>query len=300
MATTTKDYYAVLGVSRQATEKDSRQAFRKLARKYHPDLNSKDRDAEARFKEINEAYEVLSDPEKRKKYDKYGDQWKHADRIKAQRQSGEPFTWTHTTTGDPSEGFGDFNLEDLLGGYGDLFRRRGRPGRAAPRPVSSELTVEVTLEEAFTGTTRVVTLTNDAGTKWIEVTIPAGVKTGSTVRVKPAEGQELLLKIVVTPHERLTRVDDDLYTDVSVPMEDAILGGEAEVQTLKSKVRLKVPPYSQNGQKVRLSGLGMPKLGEPGTKGDLYVIVRPVMPRSLSPEELDTVRRLKELRSKRG
>lgn len=286
------NYYDVLGVSRGASEKEVRQAYRKLARKHHPDLNPDDREAARKFKEINEAHEVLSDAKDRKKYDKYGDRWKDADRIEEQF-GGRRHTWS-TGGESPFEYQGGGGSDDILGrfGFGDRFGRRSTPTRKIEGEVS------VSLEEAYAGTNRTVTLTVNGTARKIEVTVPPGVKTGSTVRVTPAAGQELLLHVTVTPHVRFTRQGDDLHVDVSVPLETAVLGGEVEVRTIRSTVHLTVPEESQNGQKIRLSGHGMPRLSSPDTKGDLYVTLRPKLPKDLSDEERELWVRLQELQSR--
>ncbi len=294
------NYYDILGVRRDADEKDIRRAFRRLARQYHPDLNPGDKEAEGKFKRINEAYEVVSDAESRKKYDKYGDRWKHADEFQARygRESGAPFPWTYRS-GDQG-GFSGSDpfagLEHLLGGFGE---RAGRRHRTRPRPAGAEASVDVSLEEAFSGAKRNVTITSAGKERRIEVSIPPGVDTGSVVRVTPGEGRELLLNITVAAHERFSRKGDDLFAEVDVPLEDAILGGEADVQTLNSRIRVKVPPESQNGQKIRLAGQGMPKLRSQGNRGDLYITIRPRMPKNLTGEELELVRRFKALRSRK-
>ena len=278
------DYYAELGIGREADEKEVRSAFRRLARQYHPDLNPGDEGAEERFKRVNEAYEVLSDEEKRKAYDKYGDNWQRAEEIESQYGGGA----YRTTT---SAGFGGF--EDLLGGFrfGD-FEGFG----AGRQPMAKmETDVEVTLEEAFSGSQRIVTISRGGQDRRIEVTIPRGVATGSAVRVRPGQGHELLLNVTVAPHRRFTRRGADLHIDVDVPFEDAILGGSVDVATMERRVQLKVPPESRNGQKIRLAGKGMPVLGSPDKRGDLYVVLRPVMPRGLTDEQKELVRRLKEL-----
>ena len=289
-------YYDTLGVSKKANESDIRQAFRRQARKYHPDLNPGDVEAEAKFKLINEAYEVLSDPETRKKYDRYGDQWKHADQFESRhgQGSGSPFSWTFGG-GRSGNDYG-FNLsggmDDLLGQFGRSRRQRARTG---PRRV--ETPVEVTLEEAFSGTIRKVTGAIGDRERRIEVTIPPGVDTGSVVRFPLDKENELLLKVTVSPHARFQRQGDDLHLEVEVPFEDAVLGCETEIQTLKGKVRLKVPPESQNGQRIRLAGQGMPKLGTAETSGDLYATLRPTLPKNLKKEELELLMKFKEVRS---
>ena len=293
------NYYEIIGVPKNASEKDIRQAFRKLARKYHPDLNPGDTKAEASFKRINEAYEVLSDPDSRKKYDRYGDNWKHADQFEGQvrRGAGAPFEWTFQR-GRAGEDVGSDlfgGLEDLFSGFGGASRRRRRTDSG--RHLEAQATV--TLEEAFTGTKRQLTVSSGGRERRMGVTIPPGVDTGSVVHISIDKGYELFLTVTVTPHPRFQRTGNDLYVEAQVPFDDALLGGEAKIQTLKSKVNLKVPPESQNGQRVRLAGQGMPKLGAPKTRGNLYVILRPTLPNNLTDEEKQLIKSFKELRSKR-
>ena len=296
-----QNYYDTLGVPKNASQADIRQAFRKLARTYHPDLNPGDKAAEERFKQISEANEVLSDTENRKNYDKYGDNWRHADRIESQfGAGGAPFTWRsgrqrRGATGQ--SGFGDFSgFEDLLGGFGNV---HGSPAAAASKR-SLETDVDVTLDEAYTGTNRRITITEGGRERRIEVDIPPGVDDGSVVRVRPGGSREILLKVTVEPHPRFTRRGNDLYQDIDVPFEDAILGSKAAVRTISGRLEVTVPAESRNGQHIRLAGQGMPKLGEPESRGDMYVVVRPVMPRDLSDEERGLVERLKAARSGRG
>ena len=290
------DYYAVLGVPKSASDKEIRQAFRRLARKYHPDLNPGDDESAETFKRINEAHQVLSDADKRKKYDRYGDQWEHADQFEARStQAGGPFGATSRSgrTADPfgSDLFGGF--EDLLDGIGGFSGRRG--GTTTARRL--ETSVDVTLEEAFSGSKRNVTITAGGRERRIEVTIPPGVDNGSVVHVSLDKGQELYLNVTICQHPRFERKGNDLYTDVEVPFEDAVLGGETEVQTLTGRVRLKVPPESQTGQRIRLAGQGMPSRGKTQTRGDLFVALRPTMPSNLTDEETELLGKFKELRS---
>jgi molecular chaperone DnaJ len=320
-----KDYYSILGVKRGASEKEIRQAYRRLARKLHPDVNPGDKAAEERFKEINAAYEVLSDADKRRKYDLYGDQWQYADQIEeARRQGGQQ--WSRRS--GPSGGFQQFDLGDLgdLGGlFGGLFgggRARSRRGEDVQHAA------EVTLDEAFHGTARVLQLQTEepcatcggsgrlvgavchvcqgAGVmlrpKRLEVKIPAGVGDGSRVRVA-GEGRpgrdgrrgDLYLVISIRPHPRFQRKGDDLHTEVEVPLLDALLGGEVEVPTLKGKALLKIPSPTQNGRVFRLAGMGMPKLGR-GGQGDLFVRVKVVLPAELSPQERELLEKLKTMK----
>jgi len=286
-----KDYYKILGVDRKATERELKQAYRRLARQHHPDVNPGDKSAEETFKQINEAYEVLSDKDNRQKYDKYGDQWQHAEQFeKAQRQQaqGRDFGQGGRRV---YYGEGDFGslFDDLLGGF-RFDRGQAQPGRAR----SQEHPVEVTLEEAYRGTTRTLSF---ADGKRLEVKVPAGVRTGSRVRLagKGARGGDLYLKVTVKPHPTFERRGDDLYVGVSVPLVMAMLGGEVQVATLKGKVALKVPPETQNGRIFRLAGQGMPHLGK-SSRGDLMARVRVVLPDKLSAEEKKLFKQLGELR----
>ena len=290
------DYYSVLGVERGAEQTDIRQAFRRLARKYHPDLNKDDSDAEAKFKEVNEAYEVLSDPDSRRKYDAHGDQWKHADEIEAQRRAtssaydftGGAYRGRPSTESDVFAG-----LEDILGDVG-----RFRGGRYGSGTVRSETSVTVSLDEAYRGTTVTATYTAHGRNRRFEVDIPPGVDNGSTVRVTPETGTEMLFRVSVSPNGRFHRDGADLYTDADIPFEQCILGGEAQVRTLDDRtIWVKIPANSQNGQNIRLRGQGMPRLGSPETRGDLYVTVRPQMPKSLTDEQRELIEKLQELRS---
>ena len=291
------DYYSVLGVDKGAEQKDIRQAFRRLARKYHPDLNQDDADAEARFKEVNEAHEVLSDPDSRRKYDAHGDQWKHADEIEAQRRAarsaydfmGGGYRRGHSSDGDVFAGLGD-----ILGDVGDS--RGGRSGE-----VRSETSVTVSLEEAYAGTTVNANYTVRGRNRRFEVDIPPGVDNGSTVRVTPERGTEMLFRVSVSPNGSFRREGVDLYTDADVPFEQCILGGETQVRTLDGRtIWVMIPANSQNGQNIRLRGQGMPRLGSPDVKGDLYVTVRPQMPESLTDEQRELIVKLQELRLGEG
>lgn len=315
-----KDYYQILGVKRDASQKEIRQAYRRLARRYHPDVNPGDKAAEARFKEINEAHEVLSDPDKRKKYDRYGDQWQYADQIEeAQRRraGGRRFAY------GPGGTF-DFDLRDLGGLGGDLgsiiegLFRGGRRETMRRRPADMQYSVEVTLEEAFHGTARTIQLSAEepcstcggsgrvAGAichlcegsgvtlqaRRLEVKIPPGVHTGSKVRVAGEGGAgmaggprgDLYLVVSVRPHPRFERRADDLHTEVQVPLTQAVLGGEVEVPTLDGRVMLKIPALTQNGKVFRLAGKGMPRLQGSG-RGDLYARVSVRLPEELSDKE---------------
>ena len=291
-----KDYYSILGVSRDASEREIKQAYRRLARKYHPDVNPGDKSAEAKFKQINEAYEVLSDKEKRQKYDQFGDQWQYADQF---ARAG----WQQAPSWDFSQGgtriyFGEGDLgslfDDLLQGF------RSSRGQAQPRRGQNiEYPVEVTLEEAYHGATRTISFEDG---KRLEVKVPPGVRNGSRVRLagkgKPGyagPSGDLYLVVSVKPHHLFERRGDDLYVGVSVPLVIAMLGGEVQVPTLKGKLALKIPPETQNGRTFRLAGQGMPHLGN-SSRGDLLAKVKVVLPTSLSAREKELFKQLGELR----
>lgn len=324
-----KDYYKILGVDRSASEKEIKQAYRRLARKYHPDVNPGDKSAEARFKEMNEAYEVLSDKENRRKYDQYGDQWQYADQFEQARKQQPPGWDFGQTGGSTSFHFGEGDLgslfEELFGeSRAGAFHRRTQPRRGQ----DIEHPVEVTLEEAYNGTTRLLSLGVDevcsgcGGTgriqnmpcsacrgsgvisrvKRLEVKIPVGVKNGSRVRIagKGGEGYggtrgDLYLVVSVKPHSLFERKGDDLYVEVAVPLTVAVLGGEIQVPTLKGKVALKIPAETQNGRAFRLNGRGMPHLGN-SSRGDLLAKVNVVLPEKLSAEEKKLFEQLRKLR----
>src|SRR5438034_673861 len=320
-----KDYYSTLGVAKTATDKEIKQAYRKLARKHHPDVNPKDKSAEAKFKGINEAYEVLGDPEKRRKYDELGANWRMYEQAgpgAAAGFGGQPGGGAYNvhfgggqgggfrtmTEEEMREMFGDADpFSDFFhtffgggGGPGEDVRggaRRSTPqgrGRAARQGRDVEHELELGLEDAYHGAMRRLSMTHDGQARTVDVRIPPGVGEGSRVRIAGegehgiggAKSGDLYLRIRQTPHPKFERKGRDLYTHVSVPLTTAVLGGEAEIQTLSGKpVRLKIPPTTQNGQVFRLKGHGMPAIGKPNEPGDLYATIDVQLPRELTPEE---------------
>ena len=311
-----KDYYATLGVSKTATDKELKQAYRKLARKYHPDVNPNDKAAESRFKEINEAYEVLGDPDKRKKYDELGSNWRNYEQgVPAQDASafwnagggGAGGTGGYRTV-SPEEmeeifgnenPFSDFFKTFFGGGAGAGGRESRRSGRSGARTRARagsdvEQPIDLTLEDAFHGSTQRLSVKHGGHTRTFDVRIPAGVKDQARVRV-PGEGQpgvgggasgDLYLRVQLQPHPQFERKGQDLYTKVSLPVTTSVLGGEAETPTLTGKpLRLKIPPTTQNGQVLRLKGQGMPSTGKSGERGDLYVTVDVQLPKALTPRQ---------------
>jgi DnaJ-class molecular chaperone len=317
MAVDDKDYYKTLGVSENADHKEIRQAFRKLARQYHPDVNPNDKTAEAKFKEINEANEVLSDPEKRKKYDEmrayyqqYG-QWPGT--------AGEPAGAGAGGFGGPSEGnyqyytVSEEDLADLFGGqspFSDFFEtyfqsrasdggQAGRTrtgGRRQQRAVPGEdveSAVKVSLAEAYRGATRVFELTEpDGSTRRLEVKIPAGVNEGARIRIAgqgmagTAGRGDLYLRIHIVPDSRFTQEGTTLRTSIDVSLATALLGGEVQVVTPdQRRLLLRIPPGTNNGKAFRLRGQGMPQVSQPDKRGDLYAEVRVILPTNLNDEQ---------------
>jgi curved DNA-binding protein len=319
-----KDYYKTLGVTKAATEKEIKQAFRKLARKLHPDVNPGDKTTEAKFKEVNEAYEVLGDPKSRRKYDELGANWRMYEQAGAQG-APNPFAggWNPGTAGAGGRGFRTMTpeeMEELFGDsnpFSDFFttffggggggsergprvsaRSRQQPGR------DIENEIELPLEDAYNGSTHRLSIRHDGHARTVDVRIPAGVVDGSRVRIagegEPGSGGaaagNLYLRVRLVPHPVFELKGRDLHTKVLVPVTTAVLGGEALVMTLGGKpARLRIPPLTQNGQVFRLKGYGMPKVGKPEEKADLYARVDVQLPTHLSPEEREGYEALRKL-----
>jgi DnaJ-class molecular chaperone len=315
-----KDYYATLGVTKASTEKEIKGAFRKLARKFHPDVNPGDKASESKFKEINEAYEVLGDPAKRKKYDELGANWRAYEQAEAQG-GANPFAGWNPNVGGRGRGGGfrtmsQEEMEEMFGdsnpfsdffttffggggpsaeGFGGAAGARGSRGRGrqrAGRDVEHEL--ELTLEDAYQGATRRLALKHDGHSRTVDVRIPAGVGDGSRVRVS-GEGEhgvggaaagDLYLRVRLAPHPVFERKGRDLYVKVALPVTTAVVGGEADVPTMTGKpARLRIPPLTQNGQVFRLKGYGMPAVGKADEKGDLYARIEVQLPTQISTDE---------------
>ncbi len=295
------DYYDILGVSRNADEKEIRQAYRRLARQLHPDVNPGDDAAAERFKSINAAHAVLSDADKRAKYDRYGDRWEQAEYFEQRSEPGPDFSQYFRNGnfggGDFNEGRGRFtftagggSLSDLLGGFAsDLRDDIGE--RFRPRP--ADVPVEVTLEEADQGTTRLVNLPNG---RRLEVKIPAGIADGGRVHIAAGgnSGDEFNLLVSALPHQWFEREGDDLYTTVDVPLCDAALGGVVKVSTLRGQVELTLPPETQNGRRFRLAGQGLPRLSNPEQRGNLYAVVNVTLPVNLTQRQRDLFEQLRD------
>jgi DnaJ-class molecular chaperone len=310
-----KDYYKILGVPKTATEKEIKAAFRKLARKHHPDVNKGDARAEAKFKEINEANEVLSDPDKRKRYDHLGADWASYGRAAGGPRAGRGGGVRVEYGGEDARGFSDF-FETIFGGGGGGFGRgaggfsggqgggfeemfgRGQP----PAGQDLETTVELTLDEVLRGATRAVQIGEGADARKVEVRIPPGVRDGSRVRAAGEGGGRsggprghLYLRVKVLPHPVFERKGDDLAASVTVPLTTAVLGGEVTVPTLDGPLGIKVPAGSRPGRVFRLRNHGLPKL-EGGGRGDILATLGVDLPGpDLPPREREVFEELKRL-----
>jgi curved DNA-binding protein len=308
-----KDYYKVLGVERSATEAEIKKTFRNLAMKYHPDRNPGNKQSEDKFKDINEAYEVLGDPEKRKRYDQLGESY-----SRYQQTGGGPggFNWNDwvSTPGDARGAPGGRvqygRVEDLfggagMGGFSDFFQSifggayASQRGVQSARPQAIEQPVQITFMEAYRGAERTVQI----GERRIQVKIPAGADNGTKVRMagvgQPGPGGtfgDLYLIVEVIPDPAYERKGQDLITEFDLDLYTAVLGGEAHVNTPDGVVVLTIPPGTQPGQSFRLAGRGMPALRSPHTRGDLLARPRVALPRSLSPEQHELFEKLARLK----
>ena len=293
------DYYKILGVDKSASQDDVKKAYKKLARKYHPDLNPNDPDAHRKFQEINEANEVLSDPEKRKKYDQYGENWKHADEFEAQQQqyrqyqNGQGGGAYWSSSGDGSE-FSDF-FEQMFG-----HRTRGGGGaNAGFRGQDYHADLNLSLREAAKTHKQILTVNG----KQVRITIPAGVANGQVIKLKGYGGEginggpagDLYITFVIPDDSVFKRLGDDLYVDVTVDLYTALLGGDQLVDTLDGQVKLKVKPETQNGTKVRLKGKGFPVYKKEGQFGDLIVTYSVKSPTNLTEQQKEMFRKIQSM-----
>lgn len=278
------DYYKTLGLEKNASDDDIKKAYRKLARKYHPDLNPNDKEANVKFQQINEANEVLSDPEKRKKYDAYGENWKHADQFEGQhrQRSGRQQGGYEQFTGEfGEEGFSDF-FESLFGQ-----RRGGKTAAFRGQDYNAEL--HITLQEAYTEHQRTLTVNG----KNIRITIPAGIADGQVIRLKGHGGPganngpagDLYIKFVIAEDPVFKRLNDDVHIQSGLDLYTAVLGGETTVDSLSGKLKLRIAPGTQNNAKLRLKGKGFPVYKQPGKFGDLIVAFNVTIPTNLSEKQ---------------
>ena len=291
------DYYKILGVSKNASDNDIKKAYRKLARKYHPDLNPNDKIAEKKFKEINEANEVLSHAENRKKYDQYGEHWQHAEEYeKANQQKQHQNTYRGGTGGNNEQDFSDF-FENMFGGAASSagsrqVKFRGQDFNAA---------LNLDLKDVYTTHKSTLTVNN----KNIRITIPAGVENGQVIKIKGHGGKginggpngDLFIQFSISNHSKFKRDKDNLYMTLDLDLYKALIGGELMVDTFNGKVKLNIKPETQNGTKVKLKGKGFPKYKKEGEFGDLYITYQIKLPTKLSNKEKELIKQLQTIRS---
>jgi curved DNA-binding protein len=291
------DYYKILNLDKNASESDIKSAYRKLARKYHPDLNPNDKEANKKFQQVNEANEVLSDPEKRKKYDKYGSDWKNAEEFEKARQSQgrqQNAYGNYSFGGADDDNFSDF-FSSMFGQSEG--RQNSRQTKFRGQDYNAEL--HLTLHDAYT--TRQQTLTVDG--KNIRITIPAGVENGQVIKLKGhgspgingGPNGDLYITFVIADDPVFKRAGNDLYTTVPIDLYTAVLGGELNLDTLSGKIKLKVNPETQNGTKIRLKGKGFPVYKSEGQFGDLYVTYTVKIPENLTEKQKELFRELSKL-----
>jgi len=294
------DYYKIMGVDKTATQKEIKDAFRKLARKYHPDLNPNNKDAEEKFKEINEANEVLSKEENRKKYDQYGKDWKHAEEFEKRRQQQQAQEQSY---GQGSTG-GEFSGQD----FSDYFESMFGTGRSSPRQGGSakfkgqDFNAELHLdfEAAYETHQQILNVNNEK----IRLTIPAGVENGQVIKIKDKGGKginggpngNLYITFIIKNHSKFKRNGNNLYADADVDLYTALLGGEVIVDTFKGKAKVQIKPETQSGIKLKLSGKGFPVYKHDGKFGDLILTLQIKLPTSLSEQEITLFKELQKLR----
>ena len=306
------DYYKILGVDKNASQDDVKKAFRKLARKYHPDLNPNDPSAKDKFQEINEANEVLSDPEKRKKYDEYGEHWKHADEFEAQKKArqhagaggggfsgfgGDGGSYWYSSDG---EGFSGGEAGGFSDFFESMFGHRGGGGRGGSGFRGQDFNAELHLSLRDAAQTHKQVL--NVNGKQVRITIPAGVADGQVIKLKGYGGEginggpagDLYITFRIAEDPVFKRLGDDLYVDVEVDLYTAVLGGEKVVDTLEGKVKLRIKPETQNGTKVRLKGKGFPIYKKEGQFGDLIVTYSVKIPTSLTDRQKELFRELQQ------
>jgi curved DNA-binding protein len=297
-----KDYYKTLGVDKSATAADIKKAYRKLAVKYHPDKNPGDKAAEEKFKEISEAYDVLGDPEKKKKYDELGDSWRT---YQSAGRQEDDFDWSQWASRDDRRGYSysgsgdaDFSSDFFDSIFGDRFGDSGRQRGRSFKGSDYRAEISISLEEAFHGTPREF----EVNGKKVRIRLKPGTRDEQVIRLKGygapgANGGapgDLLITVHVEPHPLFERRENDLYTDLPVELYTAILGGHTNVATLKGPVKVKIPKLTQNGKTIRLKGQGMPVYSKPDQQGDLYAKVSVVLPEKLSAKEEELFKKLAE------
>ncbi|MEO6304070.1 MAG: J domain-containing protein [Bacteroidia bacterium] len=295
------DYYKILELDKSANEAEIKKAYRKLARKYHPDLNPNDTDAKKKFQQINEANEVLSDPEKRKKYDQYGKDWKHADEAHKHQQSGSPHSQGNGGFGGQQWSGGDFSGDDFSDFFGSMFGGQGKRSQSKYRGQDFNAELKLDLKDVFV--THKQTLTVNG--KNIRITIPAGVEHGQVIKI-PGHGAQgvnngpngdLYLTFSITNNTGFKREGNNLYKDVDLDIYIAVLGGDLTIDTFDSKVKLNIKPETQNSTKVKLKGKGFPVYKKDGEFGDLFITYKIKVPTNLSEKEKELFNELAKIRN---
>jgi curved DNA-binding protein len=292
------DYYKVLGISKTATDKDIKTAYRKLARKYHPDLNPENKEAELKFKEINEANEVLSDSENRKKYDKYGKDWKHGNEHEKARQQHQQRQSHQQSGGQNFSGdeYSDF-FESMFGGGGRSYNQ-GRSPKFKGQDYNAEL--QLNLKDVYTTQQQVLTING----KKMRLTIPAGIENGQVIKIKEKGGAgssggpsgDLFIKFTIDNHTQFKREGNNLYLNIDLDLYTSILGGEIKVDTFNGKVKLNIKPETKNESKVKLKGKGFPIYKKEGAFGDLIVTYHIKIPTNLNEKEIDLFKELQKIK----
>jgi curved DNA-binding protein len=281
------DYYKILGIDKNATQAEIKKAYRKLARKHHPDLNPNDKDAKSKFQQINEANEVLGDPEKRKKYDQYGKDWQHAEQFEKAQQNQKQSSGSYRTEYSGAQFEDDFSafFESMFGGAA----RTGRSRQVKYRGEDYTAEIHLNLIDAFKTHRQTLTVNDNK----IRITIPAGIENGQTIKIAGHGGPginggpngDLYITFLIANHPKFKRLGNDLYTKADLDLYTAVLGGEITIDTLNAKVKLKVKPETQNGSKIKLKGKGFPVYKKDGQFGDLYVTYSIVVPRNLTEKQ---------------
>ena len=303
-----KDYYKVLGVPKNATLDEIKKAYRKLAVKYHPDRNKGDKNAENKFKELSEAYEVLKDSEKRKKYDSLGSSW---NRFQQTGGNAQDFDWSNWFAQSQARnrrrtgGFGDIfdsgGVSDFFEKiFGGGFAQRSSFRQTPKKGIDTTVDVEITLSEAFNGTQRIIQLNNES----IDLKIKPGISDGQTLKItgKGQSGKhggssgDLIIKVLIKPHSKVQRTGDDLHIEMPVDLYKAILGSTSKLKTFGGTINVKIPPETENGTILKLKGQGIPKYSNPNERGDLYIKILITTPKNLSDEEKDLFVKLSKLR----
>jgi curved DNA-binding protein len=298
-----KDYYKILGVAKTATAEDIKKSYRKLAVKYHPDKNPNNTAAEEKFKEINEANEVLGDTEKRKKYDDLGEDWKYQQTAGQQGNNG--YRQGNRNTGSyqyaAGEQFNESNFSDFFENiFGGRYGGSSQGKSSALKGQDYNAQVQITMEEAYSGTTRLLDLEQQK----LQLKIKPGIKDGQVLRLKGkgrtgingGQNGDLNITIHVAEHPYYKRKEDDLYRDINVDLYTAILGGQSLVKTLRNQIKVNISKETDNGKVIRLKGMGMPKYDKESEYGDLYAKINVTMPKNLSPKEMDLFNELSTIK----